>query len=143
MLSSAIPVLDGTFSDPSLQNNDYIIRRNFTCRGNERNLLDYIDQNRSSNYCDDPNSRMKPAGVYCFGQTNGQSKSLVYIRTFRIYAMQKKIDVMIMKLDLAIVPMQVVVRLPVGGLWGTVCDDGWTRNDANAVCRQQGYNHGM
>ena len=76
MLSSAIPVLDGTFSDPSSQNIhiDYIIKRNFTCQGDERNLLvNCTDNNRSSSYCDDPDSRMKPAGVYCFGQTNGQS----------------------------------------------------------------------
>ena len=34
------------------------------------------------------------------------------------------------------------VEVCLGGLWGTVCDHGWTNNDANTVCRQLGYNHG-
>ena len=73
MLSSAITVVDGSFSGPSSQNihSDYIIKKNFTCHGNEDELLSCTYYNKSTSYCNNSDSRMKPAGVYCFGQTNG------------------------------------------------------------------------
>ena len=71
----AIPEANGAFSDHSLQYNhaDYIIKKNFTCRGDEETLLNCTYYNRNLSYCNDSTSRMKPAGVYCFGQANGQS----------------------------------------------------------------------
>ena len=48
----AIPEADGTFSDQSLQHNhvDYIIKKNFTCRGDEETLLNCTYYNRNLSY---------------------------------------------------------------------------------------------
>ena len=85
---------------------------------------------------------MKPAGVYCFGQTNGQLKSLeINIHSHILcHAEETRCDDNEIRLSNG-TNASGRVEVCLGGLWGTVCNHGWTRNDANTVCRQLGYDH--
>ena len=70
---SAIAIKDGKFSDMSLLHNhgDYIIKKQFTCTGDEKALLNCTFNERNVSYCTNSIARMKPAGVYCFGNSHG------------------------------------------------------------------------
>ena len=33
----------------------------------------------------------------------------------------------------------IIIQVKVGGVWGGVCDDGFTMKEANVVCKQLGF----
>ena len=39
-------------------------------------------------------------------------------------------------------PTEGIVEICFGGIWGSICDNGWDERDARVACRQLGYNHG-
>ncbi|GIL85272.1 hypothetical protein Vretifemale_13878 [Volvox reticuliferus] len=39
-------------------------------------------------------------------------------------------------------PAEGTIQICKGGVWGTVCNDGWDDTDATVVCRQLGYTQG-
>ena len=71
ILVSAASERDGAFSSGQFRHTDYVIKKNFTCQGEEENLLNCTYYNRNATYCN--GAQLKPAGVYCFGRNEGKS----------------------------------------------------------------------
>ena len=153
MFSSAMPVLDGTFSDPSTQNihTDYIIKRNFTCQGDERHLLlncIYYTTEVQTTVMILTLRWSLLESTALVKSINGQSLVIgwyTFAHDSICHAEETRCDNNEIRLNNHTTLNNASGRVEVclGGLWGIVCDNGWTRNDANAVCRQLGYNYGM